>query len=174
MFNCRIPKIFLIFGGLLLASTVVLKSPAHADLHKVPLFVCSEKLSTLDEIAKAIVANISTQEGANYYEGDGVPKDYGKAAELYRQGAKLDYYLSQFALGVMYASGEGVSQDYAEAAKWTRKSAEQGYAPAQFNLGFLYSQGQGVPQDLIRAYMWFVIAEARAVSLNLESIWGFP
>ena len=166
MITHRVPKMSLLFGGILIASTLVLTNSGRAELGAMSLILCSDnqhvQLSSPREIANALTVNTLALEGAKYYEGDGVPKDYAKAAELFRQGAKEGHYLSQYSLGVIYATGEGVSRDYAEAAKWTRKSAEQGYAPAQVNLGILYLQGQGVPQDFVRAYMWFVIAEARA------------
>ena len=93
--------------------------------------------------------------GHMYAEGQGVPRQYGKAAVWFRQAAEQGNGHGQFALGYLYDKGIGVAQDDAEAARWYRKSAEQGITVAQNNLGFMYEHGRGVPQDYVRAYLWY-------------------
>ncbi len=93
--------------------------------------------------------------GHMYAEGQGVPRQYGKAAVWIRQAAEQGNGYGQFALGYLYDKGIGVAQDDAEAARWYRKSAEQGITVAQNNLGSMYEHGRGVPQDYVRAYLWY-------------------
>jgi TPR repeat protein len=96
-----------------------------------------------------------------YYQGKGVPQDFGEAARWYRRAASRGEPYAQFFLGVMFASGKGMPQDNSAAAFWYRKSADQGAPEAQANLGALYHSGKGVPQDLVEAYKWFDIAASR-------------
>ena len=93
--------------------------------------------------------------GHMYAEGQGVPRQNGKAAVWFRQAAEQGNGYGQFALGYLYNKGIGVAQDDAEAARWYRKSAEQGITVAQNNLGIMYEHGRGVPQDYVRAYLWY-------------------
>jgi uncharacterized RDD family membrane protein YckC len=108
-----------------------------------------------------------------YENGQGVPKDLGKAADLYQKAADQGDADAQFNLGNLYRDGRGVPQDsekaielyrkatdgyqkvadqkFREAAELYQKAADQGDADAQFNLGCLYQNGQGVPKDLEKA-----------------------
>jgi uncharacterized RDD family membrane protein YckC len=88
-------------------------------------------------------------------DGEGKPKDFAKAAVLYRKAAEQGDAAAQLNLGIMYDQGLGVTQDYEQAVGWYRKAAEQGRAPAQFNLGVAYCEGQGVPQDFAQAAIWY-------------------
>src|SRR6476661_3897253 len=73
---------------------------------------------------------LTSQEAFNtavkYQNGAGVPKDSGKAAELYTKAAKHDYAPAEFNLAVMYQSGDGVPKDSAQAARWYAQAAEHG------------------------------------------------
>ena len=90
-----------------------------------------------------------------YDQGLLAPRDYSKAAELYRKAAEKGLATAQNSLGVMYQVGEGVSRDYAEAVKWYLKAAEQGLADAQDNLAGMYYGGLGVPQNSSEAAKWY-------------------
>ncbi len=96
-----------------------------------------------------------------YYEGQGLPQDYGEAVKWFRLAADQGLALAQNSLGTMYANGRGVPQDDQEAAKWFRLAAEQGDALGQLNLGFMYATGQGVPKDNVLAYMWANLAASQ-------------
>ncbi len=76
--------------------------------------------------------------GVLYANGQGVPKDYAKAAHWYRLAANQGNAFAQYDLGVLYATGQGVPKDYGKAAHWYRLAANQGFASAQNNLGVLY------------------------------------
>ena len=78
---------------------------------------------------------------SQYHEGQGVPRDYVRAAALYRAAAEQGHAEAQLELGNMYHDGQGVPQDYVRAAALYQAAAEQGYAPAQLNLGGMYHAG---------------------------------
>jgi TPR repeat protein len=60
-----------------------------------------------------------------YYDGKGVPQDYGEVIRWCRNAAQQDYAKGQYCLGDMYYHGLGVSKDYGEAVRWIQKAAEQ-------------------------------------------------
>lgn len=90
--------------------------------------------------------------------GNGVERDYGKAAEWYRKSAAQGVATAQFNLGLLYDSGLGVTKDPAEAAAWYRKAAEQGLPDAALNLGVLYDEGAGVERSAEEAERWYKTA----------------
>jgi hypothetical protein len=104
-----------------------------------------------------------------YYQGKGVPQDFGEAARWFHKAANRDEPYAEFFLGMMYSSGKGVPQNYESAAWWYRKSAAQGTPEAQANLGSLYYAGQGVPQDLVEAYKWLDLAVSRFSSADAKN-----
>jgi hypothetical protein len=93
--------------------------------------------------------------GILYANGQGVPQDYGQAAQWYRRAADQGEADAQNNLGRLYDNGQGVPQDHGQAVQWYRKAAEQGSAVAQFNLGVAYAKGRGVPQDQGQAAQWY-------------------
>ena len=92
--------------------------------------------------------------GKHYARGEGVPQDYGKAAEYLRDSAEKGYAYAQNDLGAFYAKGQGVRQDYAEAARWYRKAAEKGDVLAQYSLGRSYWLGRGVTTNVQASLKW--------------------
>ena len=80
-----------------------------------------------------------------------MPKDFGKAVELYQKAADQGHPDVQVNLGWLYEMGDGVPIDLRKAAKLYQKAADQGNARAQVNLGWLYENGWGVPKDLGKA-----------------------
>jgi hypothetical protein len=103
--------------------------------------------------------------GVLYHDGQGVPKDLGKAAKWFRKAAEQGNAVAQHYLASLYYQGKGVPQDFAEAAKWYRKAAEQGNAVAQLYLASLYYQGKGVPQDFAEAAKWHRKAADQGLSI---------
>jgi TPR repeat protein/uncharacterized RDD family membrane protein YckC len=89
--------------------------------------------------------------GRLYQNGWGVPKDLGKAADLYQKAANQGNAFGQNNLGVLYQNGSGVPKDLGKAADLYQKAADQGNAFGQNNLGWLYQSGEGVPKDLKKA-----------------------
>src|SRR5262249_1362850 len=89
--------------------------------------------------------------GVRYQNGEGVPKDLGKAIELFQKAADNGHAPAQCNLGALYQYGWGVPKDRKKARQLYQKAAEQGHAEAQCNLGALYEFGWGVPKDSEKA-----------------------
>ena len=137
-------------------------------INRVSLFTFSLVLSLTISLAQAQTSEIDSLRqaaeqgnfvaqhllGVAYDNGDGVPKDYIKAANWFRKSAEQGYADAQFMLGYAYYRGEVVLQDRKEAIKWWRQAAEQGHAGAQAKLGSIYRHGEGVPQDHTEAVKW--------------------
>ncbi len=66
-----------------------------------------------------------------YEHAEGMPRDQGKAMELYCKAAELGDADAQFALGWMYANGRNVSVDNDVAAQLFEMAAAQGHAHAE-------------------------------------------
>ena len=66
-----------------------------------------------------------------------MPKDLGKAAELFQKAADQGYPNAQYELGVSYRDGEGVPKDLGKAAELFKKAVDQGDVQAQYELRFL-------------------------------------
>lgn len=85
-----------------------------------------EKLASMMQDAEAGDAKSQVGLARKYYNGDEVPQDYAKAAELYEKAAEQGFAMAQYNIGMMYQKGEGVTQDAAKAEKWLNKAAAQG------------------------------------------------
>ena len=59
--------------------------------------------------------------GVHYENGDGVPKDLGKARELYQKAADQGYADAQLNLGWLYENGEGVPKDLGKQQSFIKK-----------------------------------------------------
>src|SRR5262249_24517448 len=141
---------------LLLALAGFLMWPHHQE---APMQANQPTIENLNRPSKSAEAQLADQGnaaanfnlGLRYENGDGVPKDLGKAAELYQKAADQGYARAQVNLGWLYENGWGVSKALGKAAELYQKAADQGNAAAQNNLGTLYEKGEGVPKDLERA-----------------------
>lgn len=69
-------------------------------------------------------------EALAYEHGEGVPKNYLRAAELYCMAARKGDPEAQFSLGWMYANGRGVGRDDEIAAALFELAASQGHEQA--------------------------------------------
>ena len=98
--------------------------------------------------------SLAHQQGLKFYKGDGVEKDFRKAAEWFDKAAAKGHAGAQYNLGIMAYLGQGGTQNFATAAKWFNRAAEAGHAAAQYNLGFMYYEGKGVKKDDLQAYTW--------------------
>lgn len=81
-----------------------------------------------------------------YDTGRHVPRDYVRAAELYRR-AMRDNPSVQWRLGVMHDLGQGMPENPGEAVRLFRMAAAGGDANASASLGVMYANGRGVPVD---------------------------
>jgi uncharacterized protein len=64
--------------------------------------------------------------GLLYYEGEGVPQNYGEAAKWFERAAEQGYASAQYNLGAMYGVGHGVKRDYSKAYLWLSLCAAAG------------------------------------------------
>ena len=87
-------------------------------------------------------------EAARYEHAEGVPRDYGRAIELYCAAARAGNADGQYGLGWMYANGRGVNRDDAMAAHLFSLAAQQGHLQAQ-NMQKLASAKPVVPPCLV-------------------------
>jgi len=72
-----------------------------------------------------------------YYQGDGKPKDYSKAAELFQKAADRGSAMAQFNLGYMHEKGIGLPSDYSKAYVYYQAAAGQGHTVALEHLEHL-------------------------------------
>ena len=119
-------------------------------------------------------ASTQFSQGLKYENGDGVPIDLRKAAELYQKAADQGNARAQVNLGWLRENGWGVPKDLGKARELYQKAADQGNqsaieklnklstpaapklsnqenAATWFGDGWRYRYGQGVPKDLSKA-----------------------
>ncbi len=90
---------------------------------------------------------------------EGVPKDFAKAAELYRKAAALGDAKAMFNLGYMYHFGQGMPVDDATAEQWFQKAADKGLPAAQLQVGLSFYYGEnGLKQDYNTAAKYLLMA----------------
>lgn len=92
-----------------------------------------------------------TDLAGKYLNGEGVPKDEGKAADLLAKGCDNDDAFACGLLGAMYEHGEGLAVDLPRAAAlMTRACAREDLLSCAI-LGGYYAKGQGVTRDFAKA-----------------------
>jgi hypothetical protein len=84
-------------------------------------------LAALEAAADKGDVQALTQLAQKYEHGEGIPKDFERANQLYCKAAKAGYPEAQFKLGWIYANGRGVEKDDTVAAKLFAMAAEQGH-----------------------------------------------
>jgi hypothetical protein len=104
--------------------------------------------------------------GFAYFLGQGVPKNYKRAAGWFRKAVKQGHTDDQsayacYALGYFYREGLSVERDQELAVRWFQKAAELGNVSAQVSLANAYSSGVGITRDAVRALMWMRVSEAQ-------------
>lgn len=114
-----------------------------------------QAVAMLRKAAEEGDASAQVKLGRKYEKGEGVTKDYAKAAEWYRKAAEQGNAEAQNNLGWCYKNGKGVTQDYVKAVEWYKKAAEQGDDFAQVVMGACYYHGDGVTQNYAKAVEWF-------------------
>ena len=72
-----------------------------------------------------------------YYKGDGVSKDWDKAAAWYLKAARQGHPDALFKLGWMYENGRGVVKDPQQAIEWYRQAEAKGHKDARDSLNWL-------------------------------------
>ena len=87
--------------------------------------------------------------GCMYHNGQGVPKDYQKAAQWFRLATTQGNAKAQFNLGGMYYKGKGLPMDYVLAHLWVGRAAERGFPKAVTFRETL--EGVMIPEQLSKA-----------------------
>jgi TPR repeat protein len=104
-----------------------------------------------------------------YFKGQTVPQDYGKAAEYYAKAAAKGNFMAQNNLGNLYLNGQGVKQSDEEALKWFRKAAEKGDSFGYQNVAWMIAHGRGTTGDAVEALKWYEkAAEGGVVDAQLR------
>jgi localization factor PodJL len=104
-----------------------------------------------------------------FAEGNGVDKDYKRAAAWFREAAINGVAAAQYDLGVLYDFGLGLARDPIEAVIWYQSAADQNEPIAQLRLGSIYLAGDVVPRNPAEAVRWLRraaeqgLAEAQAM-----------
>ena len=89
-----------------------------------------------------------------YDTGRHVPRDFARAAELYRRVVRENPSV-QWRLGVMYDLGQGVPENPVEALRLFREAAENDDVNAQVSLGVMYANGRGVRPDYVQSMRYY-------------------
>ena len=107
--------------------------------------------------------------GMEYEAGDGVTRDFAKAAQLYKDAISQGYERAYGLLGRLYWEGWGVEQDDQEAFRLYRLGLAVGDQWAQYFMGRLYLDGDRVDADRSEAFRLFQLSaqqdNARALTL---------
>jgi hypothetical protein len=134
---------------------VLVRAGGHVDAETV-----TRKLSEVSETqdgAMQLALNLLSlfERACRHATGDGVPKNYFVAANLFEEAAQQGHTIAQFFLGIFYIEGTGVAKNMDTAVEWFRKAAGRGHVPAQFNLGMCYKTATGAAKDDAMAVKWF-------------------
>jgi TPR repeat protein len=89
-----------------------------------------------------------------YADGDVVPKDYGKALNLFQSAAAQESPEALFNLGVMHELGRGIPVNYTQAFVLYRNAAEHGQEQAMLNVASMFATGRGVSANQAEAIKW--------------------
>ena len=98
--------------------------------------------------------NDAAEQGARYYQGKGVPRDFGRAFDYLKIAADGGHVLSRYGLGMVFFRGEGTKADSAMALRWFLKAAEGGLAQAQQEVSVFFCNGVGCQADPAKAFYW--------------------
>jgi len=85
--------------------------------------------------------------GSLYYGGQGVSRDFARAATLFQQSCTAGFTRGCGQLGESYLFGEGVPKDITKARQILEKACDGGYGPGCFNVGIMHRQGIETPKN---------------------------
>lgn len=92
---------------------------------------------------------------ARYAKGNGVTRNYKKAAEWYGRAAGQGLAPAQYHLAALHERGRGVKKDTALARVWYERAANQGNVKAMHNLAVMFTGTDGRTTDYKMAAKWF-------------------
>lgn len=94
-----------------------------------------------------------------YRLGRGVPKDLGRAEQLFGAAAAKGHLQASDNYGLLlFQRGER-----AQAMPYVRSAASRGDARAQYILGLAMFNGDGMPKDWVRAYAYLTLAQQQGL-----------
>lgn len=114
--------------------------------------------------------------GRQFYQGDGVPLDFEKAARLFHAAAAGGSAEAQYLMAVMYSEGAGLRERPDKAFAWATAAARQGHADASNLLGVFFTEGYGVERNDVLAAEWFkksAAAESMKGAFNLATSYEY-
>lgn len=104
--------------------------------------------------------------GQAYKLGRGVPKDLGKAEEMYRKAARLGHARAIDNYGVLlFQTGR-----QADAMPWLNQSADRGEPRAMYILGIAAFNGDFAAKDWVRAYALMTRAAGSGLAQAMTSL----
>ncbi|KAI8843541.1 hypothetical protein BJ741DRAFT_307350 [Chytriomyces cf. hyalinus JEL632] len=104
--------------------------------------------------------------GCMYMNGQGVPRDLVKAAEVFQRGVDAGSVDCISRLGLLYQQGRGVSKDVPKAMELFEKATGLGDMMGCYYLGCQYAEGDdGIQKDLCQAFKYY----ERAAQANVVS-----
>lgn len=124
----------------------------------------SETMYWLSRAAQLGDKESMNQLGDAFFNADGAPPDYGKAAYWFEKAAGVGHLLAMRKLTEMLKMGRGIPQDDERAFDWSRSGAVQGDTVAMNNIAFMLDEGKGTKRDSIQAARWLF----RSVSMGDE------
>ena len=114
-----------------------------------------EMIKRLQKRMEADDANAFNQLGGCYRDGHcGLPRDFGKAFEIFNQAVELGSNEAYNSIGYAYRNGSGVERDEEKAKHYYELAAMRGDVTARFNLGNNEMRGG----NMERALKHYIIA----------------
>jgi len=104
------------------------------------------------------------RQSLRYLEGNGVPVDLVRAADLAGQAADLGSPDAQYLIGINPDLRAALQRAPEPAVVWLTKAALQGHGRAQYRLAQAWETGDGVSRDLAWAALWFNRAAERGIA----------
>jgi S1-C subfamily serine protease len=98
-----------------------------AALLRIIVLIGGSWVVPLPAVASADDAAAQFAQARRYENAEGVPRDYGRALELYCSAASQGHADATFSIAWIYLNGRGVARNDTIGAAWLRLAAERGY-----------------------------------------------
>lgn len=102
--------------------------------------------------------------GSRYVDGQGVDRDYPKAAHWYQLAAARGLAPAQYRLATLFERGKGMPQDLAAALLWYERAAEAGNVKAMHNAAVIAAGNMAGAPNYDKAFRWFKQAAERGLA----------
>lgn len=100
--------------------------------------------------------------GVEFFRGESIPKDFVKAANLWRKASDAGVIGAKNNLGYLIYYGKVGKPEYGEAIQLWRFAAERGFAESQVHLAYAYFDNRFLQVDQIEAYAWATLGKRNA------------